>query len=992
MLNVCGKIMKILNLKRLFLNFFISSYLFVTPAYGQENTPAQADNFDQKRWSILLKLVDSEIHTIKSNKYSGADLKHRLFELYSEKIKLIKEKENHTFLQEAVKEKTAKRDDFFKNSKSQFETAQKFGLSIIKQYPKYKNTDLIYYALAINSRDYDFSKETEKFLLLAIHHFGPSKNTQNLYNAQVALAEHYYNSKNYSNAIKYYNEVLKVTDNEWYGKHLYNAGWCHLKNRNFPHALSLLLKSHEMSKNPKYISMNDQIIQAAGLFFVQADQTYQGIDFYLENTPNEASKHLISLANSSMSKNNFSITHDVLKSALSSAKKRKNTDDELKVRNAELAIYKENKKDELFYSTAGEVHKLYKLAKLNEDELFLAQNKIKEVAGFMQINLIKDKVANPVVYSQDEYQKIIRYFDILGTIDAKNKQTYRYYQGETALATQNYDASLKYYVRAVTIAKKNNEITEITKKSLDALLATLEKAKLSKKLLNAYAIFGMKNYIIHYPKDSISQTSYSKLFNIYFDKKDFKKALNILLVYKKSYKDDIQNQRAMLTLLLDHHIKSKQTRALTYWVNELDKGFLSFEESYVKKSIQILGGLLFEKYQGLEKRGQFKQAIAGYKEIYEYKKYPKVTKAQAAYAIATLSLDLNKPQDSVKWLDNSFELYQKEEILKLTPSILNISLGLRLFQDFKNSQKISLKMIDHICETDKPELKEFYRVSHENMMLENYSFENIVNFENKIASCHVADNLKKIQHENNLQSLVFLDKFNDAITYYNKFSFENEKSQGLIKNYVTAKFYQDPERIKPLMQEIRTIDFSGPLESYGKLQEKIASIKEFDVKFTLAEKFDEELYNSELEQYFSMIQDMDKSIYKLSKTLAPNELIILKNYAHLPYQKLILAVDNFFPRGVDQQYLQGFKEGMRQITESLRSKLLQSDREKSAFLQKNQYFFQVQKNVIFALENNSAPEKMVEKQLHFHSAKLFANTVDIAEVTSLKMEKKLAGN
>lgn len=104
MLNVCGKIMKILNLKRLFLNFFISSYLFVTPAYGQENNPAQADNFDQKRWSTLLKLVDSEIHTIKSNKYSGADLKHRLFELYSEKIKLIKKKKTtHSFKKQSKK-------------------------------------------------------------------------------------------------------------------------------------------------------------------------------------------------------------------------------------------------------------------------------------------------------------------------------------------------------------------------------------------------------------------------------------------------------------------------------------------------------------------------------------------------------------------------------------------------------------------------------------------------------------------------------------------------------------------------------------------------------------------------------------------------------------------------------------------------------------------------------------------------------------------------
>ncbi|MDO9183522.1 MAG: hypothetical protein Q7U04_13995, partial [Bacteriovorax sp.] len=51
-----------------------------------------------QKWTKIMNLINKEIQTIKGNKYSGPELKHRLFELYSEKIKLIKEKETLTLL------------------------------------------------------------------------------------------------------------------------------------------------------------------------------------------------------------------------------------------------------------------------------------------------------------------------------------------------------------------------------------------------------------------------------------------------------------------------------------------------------------------------------------------------------------------------------------------------------------------------------------------------------------------------------------------------------------------------------------------------------------------------------------------------------------------------------------------------------------------------------------------------------------------------------
>ena len=57
----------------------------------------------------------------------------------------------------------------------------------------------IYYALAINSRDYGTASDTERFLKLAIaNSTGESKT---MYNAKTALAEYYYNNKRYHEAV-----------------------------------------------------------------------------------------------------------------------------------------------------------------------------------------------------------------------------------------------------------------------------------------------------------------------------------------------------------------------------------------------------------------------------------------------------------------------------------------------------------------------------------------------------------------------------------------------------------------------------------------------------------------------------------------------------------------------------------------------------------------------------------------------------------------------
>jgi len=319
-----------------------------------ETAPQMATpSFDQERWKKLMVLIDSEIKTIKGNRYSGPELKHRMFELYSEKIKLIKEKENLNLLKADANAviKNGK-ESFFKASQDQYKTAQSYALTVVNQYPKYQRIAEIYYALAINSRDYGTSAETEKFLKLAISRSTGESKT--MYNAKTALAEYYYNNKRYHEAVGYYTDVLKNQEDEWYGKHLYNAGWCHLKERNFKRALELMKLSFETTKNKKYVSMKEQVYNAIGIFFVQADNTYEGVEFFEQNA-NPSAPHLLGLALSSMNKSNFSMTDDVLKAALKDTKKRKDANGEMKVRLTQLDVYRESKKDEQYFETANSI-------------------------------------------------------------------------------------------------------------------------------------------------------------------------------------------------------------------------------------------------------------------------------------------------------------------------------------------------------------------------------------------------------------------------------------------------------------------------------------------------------------------------------------------------------------------------------------------------------------------------------------------------------------
>lgn len=928
----------------------------------------------------LLKLTDREIKTINFNNYRSVELTHRLFELYTEKIRLFRERENEIMLKtesEIVLKKG--KASFYTQSNDQFIFTTNFGNKLIKDNPKYERLAEVYYTQAMNSRDYGTNKDTESLLKLAISKSKSGSKTE--YNSKVSLAEYYYNEKKYHDAVINYNDVLENKESEWYTKHLYNAAWCLLKERQFERALQLMKESFSRGENKKYISMKEQILSAIGIFFVQADRTRDAIFFFERNT-SPSFNHLLNLAQSSMSKNQFSETDEVLRAALKDTQNRKDIVSEMKVRLAQLDIYRESKKDDHFYTTSNSIVELYKSdkkhKKIPSTDILQSINKIKDIAGFLQINLAKNKNKNEVMYEKTDYKRVIKYFDMLSVLDSSNKHQYRYYQGETSISVKNLNQAIKYYVMTIMSYKKSKSKDEFANKSIDAILTIIDDTELTQKSRDNYLIYTYKNYLILNPKADKSQAIYQKLFSKYFELKKIKKATNLLLVYKENYPNDEKIHREMLTQILENYIKRKQTGPLAQWVTAIEKGYLNFKNEYIENSIMILGNLLFERYQQLEKNGKTKEAIIGYEEIFESKKYPKKIKAQASYALSTVLLDLNDAKKSKEWLLTSIALFETKDLKEITNSLFVMAKNYRLLQEFEMTIQVSKLVLERFCKEKIENKNSFFTLLFETNTLIDLNSSSLSKITEENIKCDISEKTIAENHTFAIHKMILTDDLNNLKSFVNSAHLTSD-SKKMISDYVRFKFYQSPKLfLNDLLafdSKLPELDLSKSVTNYNKAEYFIEKINSIKIEFSALEKFDAKIYNQELEQYLSIINEITNEASRLSKELGAEDTIYIYQSVNRPYEELNKAILSYIPKGVDSKYLQGFNAGMRQISESLKSKSLQIDREKTLFLEKNNYFFEIQKHATFV-------KKEVEKNNNLllnHQAVFFVNTIDRAK-------------
>ncbi len=730
------------------------------------------EEFEQQRWMQIKKLIEQEMSTINRARRKSVKLQYRMFELKSEMIKLYKEKENKQFV--SLRQKygnKVSRAQIFKKTLSLYHEAHKYGLALLKRYPRTQYKAAIYYTLALNSRDFAYDNKQLGYLRLAIDN--SKGQSQVNYLARTSLAEYYYNEKKWKSAIYQYDIVLKNQDDEWYSKNLLNYGWCKLKSHDFEVAISSLEKSHKLSEDEFYVDVRDQAMTGLINFYVYGKQIDRGVKF-IDNNAIDKEESLLKLAQKASGKGYYAETEKIIRDLEDRIDPIKRTELYADLRLFQFEVYKQYHKTEKLLA----VTKLFPATKFNDYQREDAVRKVSDLVGAKQVILKKDFSKHDQVYSKSTLNEIVTYFDILSAVNPPEKAQYEYYKAETFYSVHEFKPALETYKISLVDYDKTPSEKDLRKLDLDAIFSCIENIKFKKKEKALELEYAYTKYLSYWPKDKKAQSIYPRLYALYSVDKRFDKMQESLDKYIANFPEDLKKQQDLYRAQIDVLIKDKETQLLSQKITQMQKGYLHFAKDEVKKSETILANILFNTFQELNKAGEPEKALLGYQGVHFTEYYPDSIKAEAAFNMGMIYTDLSDNNNAIKWYQKSFEFYTEKEKNEKRIFLEKMALRTALLHDFIKAARLNKFLLKNFCDQREQNVK-IFTAAVQNDLANDY-ITKVSNTMDKYKHCvsQFPNSLKKElmthyfenRHENTLLDFIDEHKLNvifpDEVAFY----------------------------------------------------------------------------------------------------------------------------------------------------------------------------------------------------------------------------------
>ena len=902
---------------------------------------------NEGRWKVLLDLIKQEEKTISMVKRKNSGLKYRLFELKTERIKIWQKQENEQYMNKSTQGIKISRAKAFSKTRSLYREAMRYGLKLIQSHPKSSIVPATYYTLALNSRDYAQDNKQYRFLKKAIKH--SPRNSDINYYARTSLAEYYYNNKKYKRAVNLYKEIVKNKQDEWYTKNLYNYGWCLLKTHKFDIAINTLEEAYRLSASGNYINFQDQIIVGLTSFYVIGKQIQRGKDFILNEAENKyeaLNKFTRKVANKGHYEESLELI-DLIPNYFDKKKEKEQL--------ADLTLFQFD-----FYKQFNQKKKMFKMAKelnkiaLTNDQKEDAIRKLSTEVGDQQQILKQSYDKHGQVYEVALLNKINTYFDILSNIDKKNKSKYIYYKAESHYAVQEFKLALPLYKSSLEYYIKTSGDLDIRRKAMDGIFSCIEFSKLSKKLEKVELEYAYLKHIQIWPGTKRSQVIYPKLFSLYLSQNKLDKTQETIDMYIKGFKADKAKQQELFTVQLDQIIKLKNADLLADKVNLLSSGYLGFSQKDVLKTEKILARMLFNKYQELNKKGESKLALNGYKKIFFSEKYPRAIKADAAFNMGIIFIDLYESKNAIKWFERALPLFTKKEKTKRRIYLEKISLRASLLQDLLNAAQIKKLVLKEFCkETPKENYLTFKQAI--TFDLANDYIAKTLHTYNEYKKC-TNQNISEIK-EQILDHLFINSHESKMVSFINENSLQKEFKEKVGKYYEQLYWkYRNINKNLEFQYEsrVRRVNckscklFVKTKKEFRKFNKKITKYKDGYIR--LSTPFNPNKFNVQL----------NKRISSLSPLLKSGERVIGNSHPEfsiLVFEKMIEIIDlsskeiaNLDPHIEDLNFLAQFKKQMQLVSGNISTQKVAIRKRVDDLVQSNNLYTKQQKKTHFAHE------------------------------------------
>ncbi|MDH4467292.1 MAG: tetratricopeptide repeat protein [Bacteriovoracaceae bacterium] len=702
--------------KNFFFLFLTSFFSLVHSHYAYSASEVDVSKEISKE-ERLLSLIEKEIVTISNVKKRGEQLDYRLFELLSEKTKILRKNEYRLSMKNPKAKIENKSLDWYNKSQS-------LGLDLLKRYPQGRFSSEIYYSLAGNMIEIRNQIEAdgtqlERWLLDSLKF---SRNGEEKYTAQVKLAEVYYTLKRFDDAIKVYEEVIKNQQDTWYPKNLYNYAWCIFQKKNYSLAVSLGLKAFYATKNKKYQDFSDQVKTAINYFYVFDKRPAEAIKFHIKETKGtEKAENLIKVVKLSQKYISSQVALDAEAQSREHCTAINDYHCLIPLSEFKLAVKRESKDYQGHYNAFIVFIKEFKAIEVKQKESYqelinLVINNAAEVASYLQGLAYK----NHYIISQDKnktYQRIINYYNGLKILNPPFRYEYEFLQAEISYKEEKFKEASQYYLASLEQIPTMDKASETQKTFLPKLFKSMlaysndERTKDDPFFEKTHI-----SYLQYYPKEDHSVVIYKALFKFYQVKKDVTKSEEVMLSYMKNQPSKTADQKEMFKVVLNNYITNKNADRLTYWVGQMQNKFLQMDEEFIKQNIATLAQILFEKAKNLEDKGNFDLAIEEYRKIIDHPLYPSTIKNDCFFNISVNYIKLEKPLESIAWMEKALPKQSKESMKLKIDTILSMIQYYLLFQEFRAAKWAYEFIMPNHCDILKDTDRHFYQLQHIGLM------------------------------------------------------------------------------------------------------------------------------------------------------------------------------------------------------------------------------------------------------------------------------------
>ena len=692
----------------IFMMVIIYAILCTAISYG-------ASTQDKMQWEKIKSLISQERQTIGQATNRGPDLEHRLFELGSEELNIIKQEENEKFIAEGGKE--VQRENYFHQSRQMEKDLFQQGMTVIERFPSYQRIGEIFSTLANNNMEFGDARMTEGLFKKALDKSAPQSTQE--YAIRVSLAEYYFNEKKYLPAIDQYAIVTQNYTDKWRSKHLYNMAWCYLKAMDYARGLESLKEALVQSKKSTMVDNSVQILESVPLFFVLEKKVPDAITT-IEKYSTRPIPLLLRLATTAGEKMGETEALLVLKQARALASKTPEREDNFLVLEWELDFHQLQKRAGDFLKGLQTFVAFHKKLPLNKELQESIVNKSKLFVGDLQETLAKDMREDVSVYNQERLTVIVDIFESLVTLANKEEGDWRFYQGESLFAVRQFDKAFRAYAMGMKAALEKRVTPDIAPKIFSSAFSAIEEKSFPEAQREPSLRLSYEAYLQIWPTGDQSSSIYQKLMALYLHQKQVGDVERVLASYHTHYPNDVDTQRKDLLTLLDIYIERKEPVIISSWLENMKQGQFAVAADKIKEIETVLGQILFGQYEKLANRDE---AIKGLKDLFASEIYPDSIKEKSSYNLAVDYLNRGDAKESLAWIMKSLPFTPSAPFQQKTPSYLGMVLTLSDWGEFATALELSSELFKRAGEFQKQEDKDTLYKLHAMAIFQKRDFE-----------------------------------------------------------------------------------------------------------------------------------------------------------------------------------------------------------------------------------------------------------------------------